>query len=65
MLAFGIRYELDRNKNSRLINFSSEFLWLEKTAHISTVHNWFPRETTSENRAQMFYTDDVSLPRSG
>ena len=25
---------------------------------------WFPRETTSEKRAQKFYTDDASLPRS-
>ena len=26
---------------------------------------WFPRQITSEKRAQKFHTDDTSLPRSG
>ena len=26
---------------------------------------WFPRQKTSEKRAQKFHTDDVSLPRCG
>ena len=37
---------------------------LEKTNQISRRHFWFPREMTSEERAQKFHTDDVSLPRS-
>ena len=36
----------------------------EETADISRRHHWFPREMTSEERAQKFYTDDVSLSRS-
>ena len=32
---------------------------------ISWHHHWFPLETMSEERAQKFHTDDVSLPRSG
>ena len=32
---------------------------------ISRHHHWFPLETMSEERAQKFHTDDVSLPRSG
>ena len=28
-------------------------------------HHWFPRQMTSEKRAQKFHTDDASLPRSG
>ena len=35
----------------------------EKTADILRRHHWFPREMTSEKRAQKFHTDDVSLPR--
>ena len=27
--------------------------------------HFFPRQMTSEERAQKFHTDDVSLPRSG
>ena len=27
--------------------------------------HWFPRQMTSEKRAQKFHTDDMSLPRSG
>ena len=37
----------------------------DKTADISRRHQQFPREMTSENRAQKFHTDDMSLPRSG
>ena len=40
-------------------------LWPEKTADILPRHNWFPRQMTSEKRAQKFHTDDASLPRSG
>ena len=40
-------------------------LWPEKTANISRRHQRFPREMTSEKRAQKFHTDDASLPRSG
>ena len=28
-------------------------------------YRWFPHEMTSEERAQKFHADDVSLPRSG
>ena len=28
-------------------------------------HHWFPLEMMSEERAQKFHNDDVSLPRSG
>ena len=27
-------------------------------------NHWFPSEITSEEQAEKFYTDDVSLPRS-
>ena len=37
----------------------------EKTTDISRRHHWFPSEVTSEKRALKFYTEDVSLPRSG
>ena len=37
----------------------------EKTAYISQRLQRFPRETTSEKRAQKFHIDDASLPRSG
>ena len=33
----------------------------EKTADISRRHHWFPREMTSEKRAQKFHTDDATL----
>ena len=33
----------------------------EKTAEISRRHGWFPCEMVSEERAQKFHTDDVSL----
>ena len=36
----------------------------EKTADISRRHHWFPRERTSEKRAQKFHTDDAILTRS-
>ena len=32
---------------------------------ISRPYHWFPLETMSEENAQKFHTDDVSLPRSG
>ena len=37
---------------------SKEFFW-----YVSL--HWFPREMTSEKRAQKFHTDDASPPRSG
>ena len=37
----------------------------EKTADIWRRYHWFPRQMTSEKRAQIFITDDASLPRSG
>ena len=37
----------------------------EKTADIWRRYHWFPRQMTSEKRAQIFHTDDASLPRSG
>ena len=37
----------------------------EKTADISGRYHWFPREMKSEEGAQKFHTDDVSLSRSG
>ena len=39
-------------------------LALENSQHFTTPH-WFPRKVTSEERAQKFLTDDVSLPKSG
>ena len=40
------------------------FSYPEKTADIPRRQHWFPREITSEERAQKFHTDDASLPRS-
>ena len=37
----------------------------EKTADILRRYHWFPREMKSEEQAQKFHTDDVSLPRFG
>ena len=37
----------------------------EKTADIWRRYHWFPRQMTSEKRAQKFHTDDSSLSRSG
>ena len=37
----------------------------EKKADISQLHQWFPREMTSEKRAQKLRPDNVSLPRPG
>ena len=37
----------------------------EKTADTWRRHHWFPRQMTSEKRAQKFHTDDTSLPRFG
>ena len=34
----------------------------EKTADISPRYHWFPREMTSEKRAQKFHTDDAHSP---
>ena len=31
----------------------------------NATHHWFPREMTSEKRAQKFHTNDASLPISG
>ena len=39
-------------------------LSLEKRADISRRQHWFSREMTSQERAQTFHTDDMSLPRS-
>ena len=39
-------------------------LSLEKRADISPRQHWFSREMTSQERAQKFHTDDMSLPRS-
>ena len=33
----------------------------EETADISRRHNWFPREMTSEERAEKFHDDDVTI----
>ena len=38
---------------------------LRKKADIWRRYHWFPRQMTSEKRAQKFHADDVSLPRSG
>ena len=35
-----------------------------ENSRISRRHGWFPCEMMSEERAQKFHTDDVSLPRS-
>ena len=40
------------------------FSYPEKTGDIPRRQHWFPREITSEERAQKFHTDDASLPRS-
>ena len=37
----------------------------EKTADIWRRYHWFPRQMTSEKRAQKFHTDDASLLSSG
>ena len=37
----------------------------EKTADIWRRYNWFPRQMTSEKRAQKSHTDEASLLRSG
>ena len=34
----------------------------EKTAEILRRYHWFPREITSEERAEKFHTDDATLP---
>ena len=44
------------------ILFGIKFLSLRKTADIWRRYHWFPRQMTSEKRAQKFHTDDVSLP---
>ena len=36
----------------------------EKTADIWRRYHWFPRQITSEKRAQKFHTYDASLPRA-
>ena len=36
-----------------------------KTADIWRRYHWFPRQMTSEKRAQKFHSDDASLRRSG
>ena len=43
--------------------FVTTLAW-ETSRHFATPP-WFPREMTSEKRAQKLYTDDASLPRSG
>ena len=35
-----------------------------KTADIWQRYHWFPRQMTSEKRAQKFHTDDASVPKS-
>ena len=37
----------------------------EKSADILRRHHWFPRQMTSEKRAQKFHTDDASLQNLG
>ena len=37
----------------------------DKTANISRRYYWFPREMKSEEGAQEFHSDNVSLSRSG
>ena len=36
----------------------------EKTVDILRRHHWFPYKMTSEEGAQKFHTDDMSLPRT-
>ena len=36
----------------------------KKSQHFATLPHWFPYVMTSEEGAQKFHTDDVSLPRS-
>ena len=36
-----------------------------ENADIMPGHRWFSNEVTSEKAVQKFYTDNVSLPRSG
>ena len=38
---------------------------LRKQATFRDATDWFPRQMTSEKRAQKFRTDEASLPRSG
>ena len=40
------------------------FSYPEKTGDIPRRQHWFPREITSEERAQKFHSHDASLPRS-
>ena len=37
----------------------------KKTADVWRHYHWFPRQMTSEKRAQKFHTDDATLPISG
>ena len=37
---------------------------LRKQPTFRDATRWFPREMTSEKRAQKFHTDDASLPKS-
>ena len=49
---------------SKIVNkLLGRFHCLEETADISRRQNsvWFPRETTSEERAQKYYSDEASL----
>ena len=38
---------------------------LRKQPAFGDATNWFPREMTSEKRAQKFHGDDASLPETG
>ena len=45
------------------INFGAAWnVARENSLHFSPGDHWFPAEMTSEERAQKFHTDDVSLP---
>ena len=62
-----IHWVLDRNFRKFWLNGSRPINTMvsgqpEKAADISWRHHWFPREITSEKRAQKFHTGDVSLP---
>ena len=48
----------------RVVRDKAELLWGREWAATNTNH-WFPRQMTSEKRAQKFHTDDALLPRSG
>ena len=41
----------------------SNIAW-ENSRHLETLNHWFPRQMTSEKRAQKFHADDSWLPRS-